>query len=157
MLESANPETHPLATDAKNRAIERLAEKIDEESKDLPYRWGYFQGAVLVPWSLFIIVATVVDLRKPEHEPTYILAIVLLLGLVGLPLGFGLLLKRRFALVLVYVMFGITLLLAAVKIPVAIRHYTDSGDLGSAFSEAELLLVWLLSMIYYRKRRTQFR
>ena len=157
MLESANPEMHALATDAKNRAIERLAERIDEESKDLPYRWGYFQGAVLVPWSIFIIVATVVDLRKPEQYPTYIPAIVLLLGLVGLPLGSGLLLKRRFALVLVYVMFGLTLLLAAVKIPVAIRHYTDSGDVGSAFSEADLLLVWLLSMIYYRKRQKQFR
>ena len=146
-----------MATDSKKRALERLAEKIDEESKDLPYRWGYFQGAVLVPWSLFIILATVMDLQKPKYEPSYILAIVLLLGLVGLPLGFGLLLKRKFALVLVYVMFGLTLLLAAAKIPVAIRHYTDSGDLGSAFSEAELLLVWLLSMIYYRKRRTQFR
>jgi hypothetical protein len=58
---------------------------------------------------------------------------------------------------LVYGMFGLTLLLVAVKLPIAITHYTDSGDNGSAFFEAELLLVWLLSLIYYRKRRRQFR
>jgi hypothetical protein len=76
--------------------------------------------------------------------------------MIGLPLGFGLLLKKKFALVLVYIMFGLTLLLVAVKIPVAIRHYTEWGDNGSAFSEAELLLVWLLSLVYYRKRKMQF-
>ena len=76
--------------------------------------------------------------------------------MIGLPLGFGLLLKKKFALVLVYIMFGLTLLLVAVKIPVAIGHYTEWGDNGSAFSEAELLLVWLLSVVYYRKRKMQF-
>jgi hypothetical protein len=38
----------------------------------------------------------------------------------------------------------------------AIRHYTDPGDRGSAFFEAELLLVWLFSLVYYRRRRVQF-
>jgi hypothetical protein len=130
---------------------------MDQESKVLPYRWGYFQGAVLIPWSLFLITGTILDLRKSNYEPLYISALFLLLGLVGLPLGLGLLLKKRFALALVYVMFGLTFLLVAIKIPVAIRHYTDSSDNGSAFFEAELLLVWLFSMVYYRKRQTQFR
>jgi hypothetical protein len=144
-------------SDAKTRAVERMAERIDRESKDLPYRWGYFQGAVLLPWSLFLIVGSVGALRKPNYEPWYISAIVLLLGLVGLPLGLGLLAKKRFALVLVYVMFGLTLLLVAIKIPVAIRHYIDPGENGSGFPEAEMLLVWLFSTVYYRKRQTQFR
>jgi hypothetical protein len=38
----------------------------------------------------------------------------------------------------------------------AIRHYTDLGDSGSAFFEAELLLVWLFSLLYYRKQKMQF-
>jgi len=143
-------------TDAKTRAVERMAERIDRETKDLPYRWGYFQGATLIPWSLFLIAGSVWALRKSNYEPWYISAIVLLVGLVGLPLGFGLLVKQRFALVLVYVIFGLTLLLVAIKIPVAIRHYTDPGEIGSGFPEAEMLLVWLFSMVYYRKRQTQF-
>ncbi len=79
------------------------------------------------------------------------------MGFIGLPLGVGLLLKKRWALGLVYVMFVLTLLLVAVKVPLAIRHYTDPGDKGSAFFEAELSLIWLLSMVYYRRRRAQFR
>jgi hypothetical protein len=134
-----------------------MAERIDRESKSLPYRWGYFQGVVLLPWSLFLIAGSVWGLRQPNYEPWYISVVVLLLGLVGLPLGLGLLLKKRFALALVYVMFGLALLLVAIKIPVAISHYTDPGEIGSGFPEAEMLLVWLFSIVYYRKRRTQFR
>jgi hypothetical protein len=134
-----------------------MKERIDVESRSLPYRWGYFQGAIQIPWSLFLIFATVLDLRQSRYEPLYISAIYLLLGLVGLPLGVGLLLKRKFALVLVYVTFGLVLLLTAIKTPVAIMHYRDEGEVGSAFFEAELLLLWLCSMIYYRKRQLQFR
>jgi hypothetical protein len=130
---------------------------LDRESKGLPYRWGYFQGAVLLPWSLFLIFANSLDIQKWHYDSWYISTIGLLIGLVGLPLGAGLLLKRRFALILVYVIFGLSLSLVAIKLPVAISHYTDSGSKGSAFSEAEQLLVWLCSVVYYRKRQTQFR
>lgn len=146
-----------MGTEFEARRLARTTERIDRESKDLPYRWGYFQGAVLIPWSLFLVLIAIVDFRKLHDEPSYISAINLLLGLVGLPLGLGLLLRRRFALVLVYVMFGLALLLVAIKIPVAIRHYTDVGEKGSGVFEAEQLLLWLCSMIYYRKRHAQFR
>jgi hypothetical protein len=52
-------------------------------------------------------------------------------------------------------MFGLTLVLAAIKIPIAIRHFANRGTGGSAFFEAELVLLWLLSLIYYRKRENQ--
>lgn len=146
-----------MDTDAKTRAVARMAERINAESKVLSYRWGYFQGAVLLPWSLFLILGSLWALRTPNYEPWYISAICLVSGLIGLPLGLGLLMKKRFALVLVYVMFGLMLLLAAVKLPVAIRHYTDPGEKGSALPEAEMLLVWLFSIVYYRKRQPQFR
>jgi len=125
--------------------------------KALPYRWGYFQGAFLIPFSLLVLLGTAADRLKPKHDPWYFELIALLMGLVGLPLAVGLLQKRRFALPLVNAMFGLTLALVALKLPVAIRNYLDPGDKGSAFVEAELLLFWLLSLIYYRKRRQQFR
>ena len=79
-----------------------------------------------------------------------------LMALVGFPLGFGLLKKRRYALNLLYVMLGLSVLLVAVKLPIAIVRFTDTGDNGSAFPEAELLLLWLFSTVYCRKRQTQF-
>jgi hypothetical protein len=76
---------------------------------------------------------------------------------VGIPLGFGLLWKRKFALVVVYAMFGLSLLLVAIQLPVAMEHFRDSGGAkGGAIAEAEMLLVWLCAIIYYGKRRLQF-
>lgn len=98
----------------------------------------------------------VLDLMKPHHDPWYLIAIGLMMGFLGLPLAYGLLRKRAFAIVLVYGMFGLSLLSAAIQLPIAIRHFADTGDKGSPFFEAELLLVWFLSMMYYRRRRAQF-
>jgi len=151
-----NIEVLPVGSDAKTRAVARMAERIESESKRLPCRWGYFQGAVLIPWSLLLLFGAIWALRQSNYEPTYISATVLLIGLIGFPLGIGLLLRKKFALVLVYVTVGLTLLLVAIKIPVAIRHFQDPGENGSGFPEAEMLFVWLFSMLYYRKRRTQF-
>ncbi len=133
-----------------------MSERIASEGATLPYRWGYIQGALLVPWSLFGIIGTYLDFRKPGHEPAYLMAIEFAMCLIGLPLGYGLLKMKLFALHLVYVMFGLSLLLVALKLPVAISHYRDAGDTGSAFFEAELLLIWLISIVYYRRRRAQF-
>jgi hypothetical protein len=146
-----------LDTEDKAPALERMTERMDREGKVLPYRWGYFQGAVVIPWSLFLLLGAILDLRKFRQDPWYISVIVLVIGLVGLPLGVGLLQKRKFALTLVYVTFGLTLSLVAIKIPVAILHYRSEGEIGSALPEAELLLLWLGSMVYYRKRHAQFR
>ncbi|HEY0703475.1 MAG TPA: hypothetical protein VGD60_11965 [Candidatus Acidoferrales bacterium] len=133
-----------------------MAERIEAESATLPYRWGYFHGAILIPWSLFLLIATWMEWHRPDREPLYLSIITVLLALVGFPLAAGLLQKKKFALPLVYLTFGLTLLLVGIKLPIAILHYRDTGDRGSAMGEAELLLFWLCCLIYYRKRRSQF-
>jgi hypothetical protein len=123
--------------------------------KPIPYRWGYFQGVLVIPFSLLMLLGTASDLLKTHHYPWYLTLIALLMGLVGLPLGVGLLQKRKYALSLVYVMFALAFLQAAIKLPIAMIHYADQSDNGSAFFEAWTLLLWLLSMVYYRNRREQ--
>jgi heme/copper-type cytochrome/quinol oxidase subunit 4 len=73
--------------------------------------------------------------------------------LVGLPLAIGLLQKKKYVLSLVYLMFALALLQVAIQLPIAMIHFADQSDKGSAFFEAWMLLLWLLSMVYYRKRR----
>jgi hypothetical protein len=129
---------------------------LDTTPKALPYRWGYFQGVALIPFSLLLLLGVSEDANKPIHDPWYIVAISLCMGLIGFPLAYGLLLKKTLAIPLVYAMFGLSTLLVAVKVPIAIAHHNKTGDQGSAFFEAELLLVWLLSMRYYKRRESQF-
>jgi len=45
----------PSGSDGKSQALAPMEARISEESKVLPYRWGYFQGAALIPWSLLVI------------------------------------------------------------------------------------------------------
>jgi len=103
-----------------------------------------------------MLLGTVSDLLKTRHYPWYLTSIALLMGLVGLPLGVGLLQRKKYALSLVYLMFALALLQAAIQLPIATIHFVDQSDKGSAFFEAWTLLLWLLSMVYYRKRRGQF-
>ena len=87
-----------MATEFKGRRADAMTRRIENESRQLPYRWGYFQGVFLVPWSVLIILGAWMELRRPEHESRYISIIALLLGLIGLPLAIGLLRKKKFAL-----------------------------------------------------------
>ncbi len=145
-----------MATEFKGRRADAMTRRIENESRQLPYRWGYFQGVFLIPWSVLIILGAWMELRRPEHESRYISIIALLLGLIGLPLAIGLLRKKKFALPLVYLSFGLSLALVIIKLPIAIIHYRDSGDRGSSFFEAEQLFFWLCCLLYYRKRKSQF-
>lgn len=145
-----------MATEFKGRRADAMTRRIENESRQLPYRWGYFQGVFLIPWSVLIILGAWMELRRPEHESRYISIIALLLGLIGLPLAIGLLRKKKFALPLIYLSFGLSLALVIIKLPIAIIHYRDSGDRGSSFFEAEQLFFWLCCLLYYRKRKSQF-
>jgi hypothetical protein len=127
------------------------------DPQELPYRWGYFQGVALVPWSLFALVGFVEEIGKSQPYPLYYIAVAILMAVLGLPLSFGLLWKKKFALTLLYVMLVLSILLASIQIPIAIIHFRDPGSKGSALPEAEILFIWLLSLIYYRRRRSQFR
>lgn len=145
-----------LDDEIKKRAMARLAARMAKESETLPYRWGYFQGVYLIPWSLLLIWSFASDLVTRHRYPWYTVTIGLLIGLLGLPLAYGLLRKREFALALVYAMFGLMLLAAAIELPTAIRHYSEPGEQASAYFDFCDLLLWLLSAAYYRRRRLQF-
>ena len=54
------------------------------ESKALPYRWGYFQGVAVIPFSLLFLLGTASDLLKTHQHSWYLTSIALLMGLVGL-------------------------------------------------------------------------
>ena len=129
----------------------------ESEQKPLPYRWGYFQGILLLPFSLLALLVTIEPSKATQSQSWYLSVAECLGGIVAFPLGIGLLAKKRFAIPLVHLMFGLALLLAALKVPTAIQHFTDLGDEGSAFFEAEWLLMRLLSLFYYRKRAHEFR
>jgi ABC-type branched-subunit amino acid transport system permease subunit len=143
-------------TNAKNGALAGMTGHISREPETLPYRWGYFQGAVLIPWSLLLISIPAWDLMQPNHYPWYLMAIALSMGLVGLPLAYGLLRRKVFALALVYAMFGLVFLLAVVRLPTVIRQYAFSSQRVSGAFDAGLLLMWLLSVVYYRRRKAEF-
>lgn len=145
-----------MATEVKEHRVNAMTQRIENESRQLPYRWGYFQGVFLIPWSLLIILGTWMESERPEHESRYISIIALLLGLIGIPLAIGLLRKKKFALPLVYLSFGLSLALIVIKLLIAIIHYRSPGYRGSYFFEAEQLLFWLCCLLYYRKRKSQF-
>jgi len=104
-------------------------------SRPLPYRWGYFQGVVIIPFSLLLLLGTAADLIKPRHDPWYLAIVVSLMGLVGLPLGIGLLRRKRFALTLVYLMVVLALLQVAIQLPIAVTHFADQSDKGALSSK----------------------
>jgi hypothetical protein len=43
--------------------------------KALPYRWGYFQGVFLIPFSLLMLLRVWDDYVKPQHDPRYLAVI----------------------------------------------------------------------------------
>src|SRR5260370_33711133 len=79
-----------------------------DHSKPRPYRFGYFQGGVLISVSLLMLLGAAKEL-KWHKERWPILALVILAGMIGVPLGVGLLMKKKFALALVYVMLGLAI------------------------------------------------
>ena len=122
--------------------------------KTLPYRWGYFQGVFLIPFSLVMILEALTDLLVHHRNP-YLNTPMLLMGLTGIPLAITILRKKKTLLPLVYAMFGLALLQCAMQLLTAIANFADQGDKGSAFFEAEWLFFWLISTVYYRKREQQ--
>lgn len=101
-----------------------------------------------------MILGALTDLLVYHRNP-YLNTPMLLMGLTGMPLATMILRKKKVLLVLVYGMFGLALFQCAMQLFTAIANFADRGDKGSAFFEAEWLLFWLISTVYYRKRKQQ--
>jgi len=78
----------PFASEERREnAKARIAARMEEESNDLPYRWGYFQAAILIPWTLLLTLASIGEMLKLHQEPWYISLITFLMGLTGFSAG----------------------------------------------------------------------
>jgi hypothetical protein len=125
------------------------------EVRHRPYRWGYFQGAILIPFSLIVLLDTASNQVQSDPDPWYLAAIGYLGGIIGLVLSIGILRKRRYALPLIYVISALSLVFVAIDIPFAVKHFASQGRRAGAFFDTEIVLFWMLSIVYYRKRREQ--
>jgi hypothetical protein len=113
-----------------------------------PYRWGKFQGwfLILAP-PLFALWCFAVASAGIENDYGYALVAAITSALT-IPMGIGILKKRRYGLILVYLALG----LACFSILVA---FVRNGTNG-AFSAATGAIFWAVSTVYYRNRRDEF-
>lgn len=113
-----------------------------------PYRWGKFQGwlLVLVP-PLFALWCFAVASAGIEDD--YGLALgAAIVSVLSIPMGIGILKKRRYGLILVYLALGLACLSI---IGGFVRHGTNG-----AYSAATGAIYWAVSTIYFHNRRHEF-
>jgi hypothetical protein len=114
--------------------------------RNRPYRWGSFQGGALV----FLMPAGILA-RIFSGEKTGALFLGLFWALYGLPLGLGILKKRRYALKMVYGCIALSFF------PLLLITSIDPTTLGKVFGQVFVsLLIWIPSTVYYYKRRDEF-
>ena len=107
------------------------------------YRWGKFQG-----WCLTVVVPAVALLATLTHAYE-VAAILAMLSLLGVPLGVGLLRKKRYALTLVYVALGMSCLSVIWGFIKTAMGFPSPLGVPS-------VVMWAISAIYYRRRRDEF-
>jgi len=56
-----------------------------DNRKARAYRWGYFQGVLLIPFSLLMLISVWDGYVKPRHDPRYLVVIGFAMGIVGPP------------------------------------------------------------------------
>jgi len=136
----------------------------------LPYRWGKFEGWLLVVWSSLAVLglgaALLVRVRRAGFEASgfELPAVLLLLIVVGLCavillMGKGLLRKRSYALRLVYVRLVLSVLLACgvvVGRAAGLRERALPGRDGDVGRAVGFLALSIPTARYYYRRRHEF-
>lgn len=118
----------------------------DDSITKQPYRWGKFQGWCLTIATPIWAVGSLIAADTPEeHDSAILLAIACALVV---PMGIGIIRRRRFGLILVYV----TLALTCIFIVIAFAR----GGLDAARDAAIGGPFWVACTIYYHKRREEF-
>ena len=112
----------------------------------MPYRWGKFQGWSLVLGTPLLAVISIAQASTQEQYDAGIGAA--LACLLSIPMGIGIIKKKRYGLILVYVTLG----LICLGIIVGFVRSGPAGALAGASGSG----VWIASTIYYHKRRDEF-
>jgi hypothetical protein len=121
------------------------ASQVDAVTKR-PYRWGKFHGWCLVTIIPIWALASLFTADTPEEHDRAIWLVIACAVVV--PMGIGIIRKRRYGLILVY----LTLALSCILILVG---FANDGLIGARDAAAGAPL-WLIFTIYYHKRRAEF-
>jgi hypothetical protein len=111
-----------------------------------PYRWGKFQGWCLAAGMPLLALGVLATASTPEDQNVGIGALVMCA--LAVPMGVGILKKKRYGLILVYVSLGLICLSILVSFA--------KGGAEGALSAATGASIWVYSTIYYHKRRGEF-
>lgn len=117
-----------------------------DESGGRPYRWGKFQGWCLVLGVPILTVLLLTIAGTPaEHERAieYVL-----FSALAIPMGLGILKKRRYGLILVYVTLGLICVLVLIGFAMGGVDAARVGASGGPF--------WVACTLYYHKRKAEF-
>jgi hypothetical protein len=120
----------------------------DDAVNKKPYRWGRFQGwfLIFVP-PLIALWCFVVTLAGTEDDYGYAL-VAALTSVLTVPTGIGILKKRRYGLILVYVTLGLTCALILIGFAMGGVDAARDAAVGGPF--------WIACTIYYHKRKAEF-
>jgi len=121
-----------------------------DDGKPLPYHWGKFQGWLLIivaPFAILYNAHVLINAQTAQARGEAMAGV--LLSLLNILMGIGILRKKHYGLVLVYVVLGIFILAVGVALVAFPREAMIRG-LGSLF-------VWTLYTWYYYKRRHELR
>lgn len=112
-----------------------------------PYRWGKFQGWALVTINPAIALITLgTAVTEDDRQVGIGLAVMCMLTV---PMGIGILKKKRFGLIMVYITLALICFLVLMSFATRNVSAVPSAAVG--------LIVWVCSTVYYRNRRNEFR
>jgi hypothetical protein len=117
-----------------------------EPASTQPYLWGTFQGWCLAAGMPLLAVLFLAAAKTPEDQNIGIG--VLVMCVLAVPMGIGILKKKRYGLILVYISLGLICLSILVSFA--------KGGAEGALSAATGASIWVYSTIYYHKRRDEF-
>jgi hypothetical protein len=142
-IQGAIPPTNSVAHPAaKPTAVEV------EPNQSRPYRWGNFLGGLLALGSaLFAILGFLTLLVSNDPTERAHVEEGLVATVVFFPMGFGIVRKRRYGLILVYAFF----FLLTLSVLFALIQGWDS-----AYKAAVGTGIWCHSVIYFHRRRHEF-
>ncbi len=145
-LRCGSPVSILSPTDAAAAVQEQVPLQQTTKPATRPYRWGMFQG-----WCLILLppIAALTALATSTTDNEYAVAVDWgLWSVISVPMGIGIIKKRRYGLILVYVS------LALLCLSIVIALLTGSPD--AAIEAASGAFVWVWCTIYYHKRRDEF-